>query len=84
MATRSSSLAWEIPWTEETVRLQSKGLQKSQTQPSTHTLLKFLRHSKQKKIFLGTFLVVQWLRRHTPNAGDPGSITGQGTRYCVP
>ena len=27
MATRSSSLAWEIPWTEESVRLQSLGLQ---------------------------------------------------------
>ncbi|TEA24350.1 hypothetical protein DBR06_SOUSAS4410058, partial [Sousa chinensis] len=21
-----------------------------------------------------------WLRLHTPNAGDPGSISGQGTR----
>ncbi|TEA23038.1 hypothetical protein DBR06_SOUSAS12510031, partial [Sousa chinensis] len=25
-------------------------------------------------------LVVQWLRLHTPNAGGPGSIPGQGTR----
>ncbi|TEA33101.1 hypothetical protein DBR06_SOUSAS18610013, partial [Sousa chinensis] len=25
-------------------------------------------------------LVVQWLRLHTPNAGGPGSISGQGTR----
>ena len=29
------------------------------------------------------FLVVQWLRLHTPNAGDPGSIPGQGTRCRV-
>ena len=28
----------------------------------------------------GTSLVVQWLRLHTPNAGGPGSIPGQGTR----
>ena len=28
----------------------------------------------------GTFLVVQWLRYHTPNAGGLGSIPGQGTR----
>ena len=28
----------------------------------------------------GTSLVVQWLRPHTPNAGDLGSIPGQGTR----
>ena len=34
MATHSSILAWEIPWTEEAGRLQSMGLQKSQTQTS--------------------------------------------------
>ena len=28
MATRSSILAWEIPWTEETDGLQSMGLQR--------------------------------------------------------
>ena len=28
MATRSNVLAWEIPWTEELGRLQSKGLQR--------------------------------------------------------
>ena len=32
MATHSSIAAWEIPWTEEPSRLQSMGLQKSQTQ----------------------------------------------------
>ena len=31
MATSSSILAWEIPWTEEPGALQSMGLQKSQT-----------------------------------------------------
>ena len=31
MATHSSILAWRIPWTEEPGRLQSMGLQKSQT-----------------------------------------------------
>ena len=31
MATYDSILAWEIPWTEESGRLQSMGLQKSQT-----------------------------------------------------
>ena len=34
MATQSSILAWEIPWTEEPGGLQSMGLQKSQTQLS--------------------------------------------------
>ena len=31
MASHSSSLAWEIPWTEEPDGLQSMGSQKSQT-----------------------------------------------------
>ena len=31
MATRSSILAWRIPWTEDPGRLQSMGLQKSCT-----------------------------------------------------
>ena len=31
MATHSSILAWEIPWTEESRELQSMGRQKSQT-----------------------------------------------------
>ena len=34
MATRSSILAWEIPWTEEPGRLQSMDSQKTQTQLS--------------------------------------------------
>ena len=32
---------------------------------------------------LGISLVVQWLRLHTPKAGGPGSIPGQGTRSHV-
>ena len=31
MATHSSILAWEVPWTEEPGGLQSTGLQKSRT-----------------------------------------------------
>ena len=34
MATHTSILAWKIPWTEEPGRLQSMGLQRSQTQLS--------------------------------------------------
>ena len=32
----------------------------------------------------GAFLVVQWLRFHTPNAGGPGSIPGGGTKSHMP
>ena len=35
---------------------------------------------KKKKGKLVTSLVVQWLRLHTPNARDPGSIPGHGTK----
>ena len=34
MATHSSILAWEMPWTEESGGLQSMGLQKSRTRLS--------------------------------------------------
>ena len=37
MATHSSILAWEIPWTEEPGRLQSMGLPQSQTRESDMT-----------------------------------------------
>ena len=33
---------------------------------------------------LGTSLMVQWLRLHTPNAGGQGSTPGQGTRSHRP
>ena len=36
MATHSSILAWEIPWTEEPDGLQSMGTQESQTWLSTY------------------------------------------------
>ena len=32
----------------------------------------------------GTSQVVQWLRLHTPNAGDSDSVSGQRTRYHMP
>ena len=40
MATHSSILAWEIPWTEEPDRLQSTGSQKSQTRLRDSTTTK--------------------------------------------
>ena len=37
------------------------------------------------KVMVGrTCLVVQWLRLCAPNAGDPSSILGQGTRSHMP
>ena len=42
MATHSSTLAWNIPWTEEAGRLQSMGSAKSQTGLSDFTFAFFL------------------------------------------
>ena len=39
MPTHSSTLAWRIPWTEESGGLQSMGVTKSQTRRSTVTTL---------------------------------------------
>ena len=35
------------------------------------------------KLFHGASLVLQWLRCQAPNAGGPGSIPGQGTKFHV-
>ena len=47
-------------------------------------LLKKIKSSYQKFWYRGTSLVVQGLRHHTPSAGGPGSIPGQGTWYHMP
>ena len=36
--------------------------------------------TKYPEKLVGTSLLVQWLTLHAPNAGDQGSIPGQGTR----
>ena len=55
MATHSSILAWEIPWTEKPGGLQSKGLLKSWTQ------LKTLQQSLSPVLlsFFAPYLVIQ-------------------------
>ena len=40
MATHSSILAWEIPWTEEPGRLQSMGSQTDTTEQLTRKMIK--------------------------------------------
>ena len=49
---------------------------------NTHHPLKYKWHSvkKKKNRNAGTSLVVHWLRLHVSNAGDVGSIPGQGTK----
>ena len=55
--------------------------------PSTQFCCKSKTALKSKIYLKGKkwdFLVVQWIRLHTPNAGDPGSIPGRGTRSHMP
>ena len=65
MATHSSILPWEIPWTEEPGRLQSMGSQKSQTQLSdqtSHQHIKEKNLKKKKNTHTHTYLCVHvWL-----------------------
>ena len=51
--------------------------------PSSHSMIITNINSPQSQLKTaawGNFLVVQWLRLHTPNAGGLGLISGQGTR----
>ena len=73
-ATHSSTLAWEIPRTEESGRLQSMGLQRVRHDRGTNScigsswfssVLSFLPQDK----LLGTSLVVEWLGIHLAMQG---------------
>ena len=50
MATHSSVLAWETPWTEEPSRPESMGSQKSQTQISDDNMAKIILQKSSKII----------------------------------
>ena len=85
MTTHFSILAWRIPWTEEPDRLQSMGPQRIRYNlaPNTWLLLVVSRKTTarlSKSDFMGTSLVVQWLKLHDFNAGDMGLIPGWGTK----
>ena len=49
MATHSSTLAWEIPWTEEPGKLQPMGVSKSRTRLSDFTFT-FHFHALEKEM----------------------------------
>ena len=49
-----------------------------------HDIIKISLKEQLTTISLKTSLVVPWLQPHTPNAGGPGSIPGQGTRSRMP
>ena len=74
MAPHSSTLAWEIPWTEEPGRLQSMGVAKSRTQLSDFTLT-FHFHTLEKEMATHSN-VLDW---RIPGTGEPGGLPSMGS-----
>ena len=72
MATHSSTLAQQIPWTEEPGRLQSMGSQ-SQTRLSDFTFT-FHFHALEKEMATH-FSVLAW---RIPGTGEPGGLLSLG------
>ena len=72
MATHSSILAWKTLCTEEPGRLQSMGLQRVGSNLRLERISTGPTPSLYRLKNTWTFLMVQWLRLHDPNAGGPG------------
>ena len=73
MATHSSTLAWKIPWTEESGRLQSMGVTKSQTRLSDFTFT-FHFHAWEKEMETHSS-VLAW---RIPGMGEPDGLPVYG------
>ena len=74
MATHSSTLAWQIPWTEEPGRLQSIGVARSQTRLSDFTFT-FHFHALEKEMATHSS-VLAW---RNPGTGEPGELPSLGS-----
>ena len=79
MATHSSILAWEIPWTEEPGGLQSMGHKELDTTEQLTTATTILCYycgykDRQTWIFITSLLTAQNSIRH-PQRGAPGAHT---------
>ena len=66
MATRSSTLAWKIPWMEEPGRLQSMG--------SLGVTFTFHFHALEKEV-ANHSSVLAW---RIPGTGEPGGLPSMG------
>ena len=73
MAPHSSTLAWQIPWTEEPVRLQSMGLQRV-GHDFTFTFT-FHFHALEKEMATHSSV----LARRIPGTGEPGGLPSMGS-----
>ena len=75
MATHSSTLAWEISWTEEPGRLQSMGSQRVGHLLSDFTFT-FHFHSLEKEMETHSS-VLAW---RIPGTGEPGGLQSMGSQ----
>ena len=73
VAPHSSTLAWEIPWTEEPGRLQSMGSQKNWARLSDFTFT-FHFHALEKEMATHSGV----LARRIPGTGEPGGLLSMG------
>ena len=74
MAPHSTTLAWQIPWTEEPGRLQSMGSAKSRTRLSDFTFT-FHFHALEKEMATHSS-VPAW---RIPGTGEPGGLLSMGS-----
>ena len=74
MAPHSSTLAWEIPWTEEAGRLQSMGVATSWTRLSDFTFT-FHFHALEKEMATHSS-VLAW---RIPGTGKPAGLPSMGS-----
>ena len=75
MAPRSSSLAWKIPWTEESGRLQSIGSLRVRHDWATSLLLFTFMHWRRKWQPIHSS-VLAW---RIPGTGEPGGLPSLGS-----
>ena len=75
MATHSSTLAWETPWTEEPGRLQSMGSRRSDTtERLSDFTFTFHFHALEKEMATH-YSVLAW---RIPGMAEPGGLPSMG------
>ena len=75
MAPHSSTLAWKIPWAEESGGLQSMGVAEGRTRLSDFTFT-FHFHALEKEM-ANHSSVLAW---GIPGTGEPGGLPSMGSR----
>ena len=74
MEPHSSTLAWKIPWMEESGRLQSMGVAKSRARLS-HFIFTFHFHALEREMATHSS-VLAW---RVPGTGKPGGLPSLGS-----